>query len=121
MKLFFRKFILNAAGTSTSVKFLFIFSGRRRSWKVLKTQIVEMPQTRRVISTRTNGGMKAPTKNVVGPVKSELPVPGKKRASVEDLDSKKADAKRPAFGDITNAVSFYHTLFERYDNENIFV
>jgi hypothetical protein len=67
-----------------------------------------MPQTRRVISTRTNGGMKAPTKNVVT-AKSELPVPGKKRASVDDLDVKKSDAKRPAFGDITNAVSHNQT------------
>jgi len=65
--------------------------------------------------------MRAPTKNVGPASKSELPVPGKKRASVDDLDAKKADAKRPAFVDITNAVSsrFHYIKFYKILSENI--
>ncbi len=53
-----------------------------------------MPQTRRVLSTRNNAGPNKPANGG----------PAKKRGLAGD-DIKKAGAKRPALGEITNAVS----------------
>ena len=79
-----------------------------------------MPQARRVVSTRqaAGGAMKPPNKNV-GPTKQKPapgnPAPSKKRALAEDENSKKGQgSKRPAFGDITNAVSFLGIFLSRY-------